>query len=204
MISSKDELQFYIMADHMMNRGKFRKSLIERAIGIFRPDYIMKYLIALRKAEYYSYRGVLRFYYKLKLNKLGIKLGFSIAQNVFGYGLVIPHYGTIVVGSGNQIGNYCVLHTSICITAGHKRIGHAFYCSTGAKILNDILIGDNVTVGANAVVNKSVENNQLVVGIPAAIKHIEPAWYTGEYARRVKECEELRNKMRIIDFRRKD
>ena len=66
------------------------------------------------------------------------------------------------------------------------------------------MIGDNVTVGANAVVNKSVENNQLVVGIPAAIKHIEPAWYTGEYARRVKECEELRNKMRIIDFRRKD
>lgn len=90
-----------------------------------------------------------------------LKLGFSIARNVFGYGLVIPHYGTIVVGSGNIIGNYCVLHTSTCITAGNKRIGNGFYCSTGAKILDDVVIGDNVTVGANAVVNKNVDGNSL-------------------------------------------
>lgn len=60
----------------------------------------------------------------------GMKLGFTIAENVFGYGLVIPHYGTIVVGSGNRIGNYAVLHTSTCITAGKKNIGDGLYLST--------------------------------------------------------------------------
>lgn len=64
-----------------------------------------------------------------------MKLGFTISENVFGYGLVIPNYGTIVVGSGNQIGNYSVLHTSTCISAGRKRIGDGLYLSTGAKVL---------------------------------------------------------------------
>lgn len=68
----------------------------------------------------------------------GMKLGFTIAENVFGYGLVIPHYGTIVVGSGNRIGNYAVLHTSTCITAGKKNIGDGLYLSTGAKVLRDV------------------------------------------------------------------
>ena len=124
-----------------------------------------------------------------------MKLGFSIAKNVLGYGLVIPHFGTIVVGSGNVIGNYCVLHTSICITAGKKQIGNGFYCSAGAKVLNDVVIGDDVTVGANAVVNKDVEKKSLVIGIPASFKRTANEWYTGEYERRVKKCEELRERL---------
>lgn len=74
-----------------------------------------------------------RFINKIRYKSLGIKLGFTIPINVFGYGLVIPHYGTIVVGAGNTIGNYAVLHTSTCITAGNKIIGDALYLSTGAK-----------------------------------------------------------------------
>lgn len=97
----------------------------------------------------------------------GMKLGFTIAENVFGYGLVIPHYGTIVVGSGNRIGNYAVLHTSTCITAGKKNIGDGLYLSTGAKVLGDIELGNFITIGANAVVNKSEEGNCLLIGIPA-------------------------------------
>ena len=107
-------------------------------------------------------------------------------------GLVIPHFGTIVVGSGNQIGNYAVLHTCICITAGNKQIGNGLYCSTGARILGDVSVGDSVTVGANAVLNHSVGSNSLVVGIPALKKRDEEAWYKGEYLRRVEECEKLR------------
>ena len=83
-----------------------------------------------------------------------MKLGFSISENVFGYGLVIPHYGTIVVGSGNHIGNYAVLHTSTCVTAGNKIIGDGMYLSTGAKVLGDIELGNFTTIGANAVAHK--------------------------------------------------
>ena len=69
------------------------------------------------------------------------------------------------IGSANvKYRNYCVLHTSICITVGNKQIGNGFYCSsTGAKVLNDIFIGD-VTVGANAIVNKSFEGSCWLLG----------------------------------------
>src|SRR5574344_1158534 len=40
-----------------------------------------------------------------KMNKRGIKCGFTIGYNSLGYGAVIPHYGTIVVGSTNKLGN---------------------------------------------------------------------------------------------------
>ena len=139
--------------------------------------------------------GVLKYYYKLKVHKLGMKLGFTIAENVFGYGLVIPHYGTIVVGSGNRIGNYAVLHTSTCITAGKKSIGDGLYLSTGAKVLGDIELGNFTTIGANAVVNKSEESNCLLVGIPAVKKRDEDTWMKGAYRERYEACEKLRQTM---------
>lgn len=54
MISSKKELKFYIMADMMMNRGKFRWTLKDRIIHLFLPDDIMSYLKSLRYYAYYS------------------------------------------------------------------------------------------------------------------------------------------------------
>lgn len=39
----------------------------------------------------------------------------------------------------------------------------------GAKVLGPICIGDNVKIGANAVITKDVESNNTVVGIPQKI-----------------------------------
>jgi len=39
----------------------------------------------------------------------------------------------------------------------------------GAKILGGIKIGDNVKIGANSVVLKSVPPNSTVIGVPARI-----------------------------------
>lgn len=36
----------------------------------------------------------------------------------------------------------------------------------GAKVLGPIQIGNNVKIGANAVVTKAVEDNTTVIGIP--------------------------------------
>lgn len=197
MIESKQELNYYIQADRMMNRGCFKYSLSHAIKNLFMPDYIMKYLEALRKAEYFSNRGILQYWYKYRLDRLGYKTGFSIAPNVFGYGLVIPHHGTIVVGGGNHIGNFAVLHTGICITAGEKKIGEGFYCSTGARILNSIELGDNVTVGANAVVYKGGFDNCLLTGILAGYKCDYKPWYSSEeWTRRVNACKELMRKLK--------
>lgn len=200
MIKSKKELLFYIQADRMMNRGYFTPPLKRRLRNILMPDYIMTYLEYLRKNEYYSrqlgmFSQLKANYYGIKQRKLGIKLGFNIAKNVFGYGLVIPHYGTIVVGGGNTIGNYAVLHTSICITNGRKRIGDGLYVSTGAKLTTMDFLGNNVTIAANSVVSKScVEDNVLLVGMPAKIKKNRGAWYCDNeiYADRIRKINSLK------------
>ena len=121
-------------------------------------------------------------------------MGFSIGYNVFGYGLVIPHYGTIVVGGTNQIGNYAVLHTSICISDNGKEIGDGFYCATGVKITSKLTLGDNVSVGANSLVNKSYkENNVLIGGAPARVIKTEAPWYVRDnFEQKVNDIEKLK------------
>ena len=57
MIRTKKELEFYIMADRMMNRGYFKPSFMQKIKNILLPDYIMRYLVAMRKLSYYSQQG---------------------------------------------------------------------------------------------------------------------------------------------------
>lgn len=113
-------------------------------------------------------------YYLRKLRSLSSRLGISIGGDVFGYGLLIPHWGTIVVGAKPRIGNYAVLHSGICITDTEKVIGDCLYMSTGAKITAQLNLGINVTVAANSVVTKSFGDNLLLGGMPAKIFKRKP------------------------------
>lgn len=200
MINSKKELRLYLMVDMMMNRGYFNYDIKTRIKNWVVSDPIMKYLQNLRKLEYALSRHgfisvVHQLKYKRRLMRLGLKLGFSIPCNVFGYGLVLPHYGTIVVGEGNIIGNYCVLHTSTCITSGKKKIGDGLYLSAGAKIVHNIELGENVSIGTNSLVNKTInESNCMIAGMPAQKIKISEPWYIRdgkEYQKRHERCEEL-------------
>ena len=202
MIKTRQELKFFLVADRIMNRGMASKNLKSRMFEMLFPDYIMNYLSALRHCEYYANRGgysPCRILSEYRFKRLGVKLGFSIGRNVFDYGLVIPHYGTVVAGAGNRIGKYAVLHTATCITSGKKVIGDGFYMSTGAKVLKNVKIADNVSVGCNAVIYNDVENSGMfVAGNPAQPIKKSEIWYIRdgeEYGRRVALCEEYRRKM---------
>ena len=48
-------------------------------------------------------------------------------------------------------------------------IGNDVYISAGARIIGNIHIGNNVIIGANAVVNKDIEGNCIVAGVPAKV-----------------------------------
>ena len=200
MIRTKKELSFYIKADYMMNRGYFSPSWKRRLFTLIFPDYIMDYLCAMRKYHYYKHLDgggkILSLWYKMRFRKLGIKLGYSIHEDVIGYGLVLCHHGTIVVGGENHIGNYCVLHTSTCVAQIGKEIGDGCYLSTGVKITKSLKLGDNVSIGANSLVNSSYpEGNIMIAGSPAKVIKTEQAWYfrDGEpYNLRVEAVEALR------------
>lgn len=132
----------------------------------------------LRKIEYLSNAKQKNTFSKLYLvilqiinHRLGVKLGLSIPKNVFGAGLCIVHYGTIVVSPEAKIGKNCRIHpsTSIGNYNGAPEIGDSVYIGPGAKLFGNIKIGNNVAIGANAVVNMDIPDNVTVGGIPAKI-----------------------------------
>ena len=173
MIKSKNDLKYYLQQDH-------------KALGIYssrkrpRPFYdeVWKFQIALRKAEYAvnCRQGLIytpyRIFRKLIFHKWSVQCGFSIPINVFGPGLSIAHYGTIVVNANAKIGRNCRIQEGVNIgTSGDDsapRIGNNVFIGTGAKIIGDIVTGDDVAIGAGAVVVHSfTENGITVAGVPA-------------------------------------
>lgn len=202
-ITSKKELNFVIKADLMMNRGIFKKSFIDIIKDFFFPDYISQYLQAMRKCSYYKHSGGFLFpYYYRKFRKLGLKLGFSIGYNSLGYGVVIPHYGTIVVGGSNRIGNFAVLHTSTCISDNGKIIGDAMYMSTGVKMTSKLVLGNNVSIGANSLVNKDFGSGIMIGGCPAKVLKNSEAWFVRDgvaYQEKVKKVEDLKKQLGLFE-----
>lgn len=126
MIKSKRELAFFIQADRIMNGFPEKRSILTYMKEFFHPQRdILRFLKLMRKCDYYangSKNTLLFLFYKIKYSRTSQRLGFSIDYTSFGYGLVIPHYGTIVVGGPNKIGNFAVLHTCTCIAGGGKKI----------------------------------------------------------------------------------
>jgi serine O-acetyltransferase len=87
-----------------------------------------------------------------------------------GPGLYIGHYGNITVSSVAVIGCDCNLSQGITIGvsgAGKKRgapiIGDNVYIAPGARLFGRITVGDNVKIGANAVIHRDLPDNAIAV-----------------------------------------
>ena len=166
-IQSKEDLKYYLEQDRIA---------LKRPAGfVLKKDNIWKFEILLRKAEYYCncMPGILKkigSLYKRRLYKLGMKCGgFSIPVNCFGPGLSIAHGGTIVVNDTARIGNNCRIHEGVTIGATGKNgqaaiIGNNCFIATGAKVIGDIHLGNDIAIGANAVVTKSFIEDGITLG----------------------------------------
>ncbi len=89
-----------------------------------------------------------------------------------GPGLFVQHgFATIVLA--RRVGAHCWINQQVTIGsadgAGTPEIGDNVRVHCGAKVLGHISIGNNVVIGANAVVVKNVPANCTVVGVPARI-----------------------------------
>lgn len=189
MIRSKSELIYYIQQDRISN-SKNNMSFNSKLKNLLVPDFTMNYLEYLRKAEFYHncrnknvFYKLFALYYKYRLRNMGIKLGYSIPINVCEAGLSLPHIGTIVISCNARIGKNCRLHVGVNIGASGgnpnaPQIGDNVYIGPGAILYGEISIADNVTVGANATVNSSCDQKNVVLaGSPAKIvKEDYPCW----------------------------
>jgi serine O-acetyltransferase len=87
--------------------------------------------------------------------------------------LDLPHGGFgVVIGPNVTIGDDAIIFHNV--TIGHAKpgqvmIGDRLYAGTGSRILGPLRIGDDVTIGANAVVTFDVPDGATVVGQRARI-----------------------------------
>lgn len=100
--------------------------------------------------------------------------GIDIPRSaVIGPGLLIHHFGGIIVHPQSVIGADCILRHGVTIGArgvsGPPRIGDGVTIGAYAQILGSISVGDSATIGAMAVVIKDVPAGSTVVGNPARI-----------------------------------
>jgi serine O-acetyltransferase len=93
-----------------------------------------------------------------------------------GEGLYIPHFSGIFVHCDVKMGKYCTISQNVTIGIGGRgenqgvpKIGDRVYIAPGAKVFGNITIGDDVAIGANAVVTKDLPPMAVAVGIPAKV-----------------------------------
>ncbi|MEO6837530.1 MAG: hypothetical protein ABI185_04035 [Ginsengibacter sp.] len=94
------------------------------------------------------------------------KIGKKFKIGYWGLGVVI-HSNTII-GDRVQI----CQNVTIGRNFGDKKvpiIGNDVYVGTGSVIFGEIEIGDNVIIGSNSLINKSVPSNCTAVGNPMKI-----------------------------------
>ena len=89
----------------------------------------------------------------------GTKIG---EHSIINSGAIVEHDCT--VGSFTHV---CP-HGTVC---GESRIGNQVWIGSGCTVIHDMTVCDNVTLGAGAVVVKSLNEPGTYVGVPAKKKH---------------------------------
>lgn len=102
----------------------------------------------------------------------GVELPCEVA---IGRRFRIEHVGAIVIHGDTVFGDDVIIRQGV--TTGVRntgrqaapKFGSRVDIGAGAKILGAITIGDDVVIGANAVVIEDVPSNAIAVGVPARI-----------------------------------
>ncbi len=108
--------------------------------------------------------------------------GIEIHPNAkIGKNLFIDHGMGVVIGETSEIGDNVTIYHMVTLggispsinsddqrnTKRHPTLMDNVVVGSGAQILGPVVIGKNAKIGANAVVTKDVEENSVMVGIPA-------------------------------------
>ena len=106
-----------------------------------------------------------------------ITTGISIpASASIGHSFYIGHFGGIILNANTIIGDNCNISQGVTIgisgqneNRGVPVIGNNVYIGVNAVIAGKITIADNALIGACSLVTSNVEENAVMVGVPAVI-----------------------------------
>ena len=110
------------------------------------------------------------------LTGIEIHPGAKIGKNLF-----IDHGMGVVIGETSEIGDNVTIYHMVTLGGispsinsnnqrnikRHPTLMNNVVVGSGAQILGPVVVGKNSKIGANAVVTKNVEENAVMIGIPA-------------------------------------
>ncbi|MCX6232347.1 MAG: NeuD/PglB/VioB family sugar acetyltransferase [Bacteroidetes bacterium] len=107
--------------------------------------------------------------------------GINIMQNAMISNSVRVEMGTLInafvsIHHDVIIEEFCEVSPHAILLGGCK-IGAFTYIGTNATILPNIIIGNNVVVGAGALVTKNLPDNAVAIGVPARIIYFKDSIY---------------------------
>lgn len=169
MIQTKEQLKYILNIEKKIYKKKWYYNL---PIMLTERQILYKHMRYLRKAEFALNKGKLsRYWFLVKLLRIQTRYGMSIPLNVVEEGFEIVHLGSVIINGKAHVGKYCRVHPGVVIGANYDKaptIGEHVYIGPGAKVFGDIVVADDVQIGANAVLNKSCDHRGAVlVGVPA-------------------------------------
>ena len=135
-----------------------------------------KFIVYYRKYQA-NIGNIAGIYYCHKLAVMERKTGIHVEGNPnFGKGLIIGHYGRIIINGSVQFGDQIYITHGVTIgrNATGKRkgvpvIGNRVRIGANAAIVGNVRIGDDVMIAPNAFVNIDVPSHSVVVGNPCVV-----------------------------------
>lgn len=176
-IDSWKALKYFIIRDfERINRDiTFRKLIKSLA---FEPGF--KYVFWLRITRFFwkkkSQYILLYVIARIILKHYAYKYSFDISYKAAILpGFAIGHWGYIVIQADTIIGSNCFVRPGVVMgqrsvyEGGSQIVGDNVEFGAGAKLIGNIRVGNNVIIGANAVVTHNVDSNCKVAGVPAKV-----------------------------------
>lgn len=184
MIRTRKDLKCYLEEDKKRCPERYKHLFFK---WLTRSDeyYNIAFMRTLRHYEFYLnknrniFDAIPYYWYWWNYRRLKIKLNFFLPPNVAEAGFFPVHPGYFRTNCWVHIGKNCTLLPMVLIgkmkpgANSDTYIGDNCYISTGVTILGPVKIGNNVTIGAGAVVNKDIPDNAVVAGVPAKIIKIK-------------------------------
>lgn len=110
---------------------------------------------------------------KLPLRRYNIHLWAGRGGPRIGAGLKLTHPTNVMIGSGVEIGEDCLIFHDVTLGTGQipgtPKIGNNVDIYPGARVLGGVTIGDRSMVGANCVVTRDVPPESIILTAPSRV-----------------------------------